>query len=189
MKKPDDFILASASPRRLDLLKQIGFEPTQIVPAEIDETPHKDELPREYVVRIAKQKARIVQEKHPTHLILAADTVVTLGRRILPKAETIDEARSCLKKLSGRRHTVMTCVVVSKPDAPLRTKTVETVVQFKRLHETEIAWYLESGEWKGKAGGYAIQGLCARFIPSINGSYSNVVGLPLAETVVMLTSM
>ncbi len=176
------FILASASPRRLDLLRQVGLEPVKIIPAEIDETPHKDELPRAYVERIAKQKARIVQET-VSHPVLAADTVVTMGRRLLPKAETTEQARECLEKLSGRRHTVMTCVVLSTPDKPLRHRTVETVVQFKRLHETEIAWYLENGEWQGKAGGYAIQGLAARFIPSINGSYSNVVGLPLAETV------
>jgi septum formation protein len=180
-------ILASASPRRLELLAQIGIVPTQIIPANIDETPLKDELPRAYVSRIARQKARMVAEKNPDATILAADTVVTMGRRILPKAETIAQAKECLQKLSGRRHTVMTSVVVIQHEK-LSERRIETVVQFKRLHMDEITAYLASNEWHGKAGGYAIQGLAARFIPSINGSYSNVVGLPLAETAALLSA-
>ena len=186
--KTSPFILASASPRRLELLAQVGLTPLKIVPADIDETPLKDELPREYVSRIARQKARIVAEQNPDSIILAADTVVTMGRRILPKAETIEQAKECLAKLSGRKHTVMTSVVLAIPNRPLREKRIETVVTFKRLHADEIASYLASNEWQGKAGGYAIQGLAARFTPSINGSYSNVVGLPLAETMQMLES-
>lgn len=180
------FILASASPRRLELLKQVGLVPSRVIPADIDETPLKDELPRDYASRMARQKARIVRDKHPDAIILSADTVVTMGRRILPKAENLAQAKTCLEKLSGRKHTVITSVVLAITDKPLREKRVETVVEFKRLHKDEIADYLTSNEWQGKAGGYAIQGLAARFITHINGSYSNVVGLPLAETVAML---
>lgn len=183
------FILASASPRRLDLLRQIDLEPKQVSPADIDESELKNELPRDYVSRIARQKARIVAERHPDAVVLAADTVVSMGRRILPKAETAEQARACLIKLSGRRHSVMTAIAIAMPSKKLREKRVETIVEFKRLHADEIKWYIASGEWQGKAGGYAIQGLAARFIPSINGSYSNVVGLPLTETAQLLASI
>ena len=179
------FILASASPRRLELLKQIGLVPLAVVPADTDETPLKNELPAVYAQRIAHAKAHVVAGKHQGAIILAADTVVACGRRILPKAENEKQARQCLELLSGRRHRVYTAVCIKTPTA-ISQKLVLTQVQFKRLRDTDIAAYIASGEWQGKAGGYAIQGLAAGFIPRINGSYSNVVGLPLAETAQML---
>ncbi|MBI1215360.1 MAG: septum formation protein Maf [Alphaproteobacteria bacterium] len=179
-------ILASASPRRLELLKQIGIAPHEVLPADIDETPLKNELPAAYARRIATEKAAKIAAARPDALVLAADTVVALGRRILPKAETEQQARDCLALMSGRRHRVITGVCVAAPQKKPRTRLITSVVQFKRLADTEVAAYLNSGEWKGKAGGYAIQGLAARYISFISGSYSNIVGLPLHETAKML---
>ena len=179
-------VLASASPRRLDLLRQVGLEPAEIDPADIDETPAARELPRAYALRMATSKLAAVAPRHPAAVVLAADSVVVCSRRILPKAETEAEARACLGRLSGRRHRVMGAVAVGFPDGTVRTRLVETVVRFKRLEAAEIDDYLQSGEWRGKAGGYAIQGRAARFVDFISGSYSNVVGLPLFETVKLL---
>jgi septum formation protein len=178
-------ILASASPRRLDLLKQAGIAPDKIVPADIDETPLPRELPDTYVKRIASSKAKKVAEEYPDAVILAADTVVAVGRRILLKAEMEEEARKFLDLLSGRRHRVLTAVsVISK--GKQKTRIVTSVVQFKRLSEADISAYLATQEWKGKAGGYAIQGHAATLIPFISGSYSGIVGLPLHETISLL---
>ncbi len=179
-------VLASASPRRLDLLRQVGLEPAEIDPADIDETPAARELPRAYALRMATSKLAAVAPRHPGAVIVAADSVVVCSRRILPKAETEAEARACLGRLSGRRHRVMGAVAVGFPDGTVRTRLVETVVRFKRLEAAEVDDYLKSGEWRGKAGGYAIQGRAARFVDFISGSYSNVVGLPLFETVKLL---
>ena len=180
------FVLASASPRRLDLLRQVGIEPAAIDPAHIDETPGPRELPRLYALRMAKAKLAAVACRHPGAVVLAADSVVVCGRRILPKAETEAEARTCLALLSGRRHRVLGGVAVGGPGGAVRTRLVETVVRFKRLETAEIDDYLRCGEWRGKAGGYAIQGRAARFVAFLSGSYSNVVGLPLFETVSLL---
>jgi septum formation protein len=179
-------VLASASPRRLDLLRQVGLEPAEIDPADLDETPAARELPRAYALRMAKSKLAVVVPRHPGAVVLAADSVVVCSRRILPKAETEAEARLCLGRLSGRRHRVLGAVAVGFPDGTVRTRLVETVVRFKRLEAAEIDDYLQSGEWRGKAGGYAIQGRAARFVDFLSGSYSNVVGLPLFETVKLL---
>jgi septum formation protein len=179
-------ILASASPRRLELLKQVGIVPDKVVPADIDETPHKAELPTAYAKRIASSKALKVYELYKGSVILAADTVVGVGRRILPKTEQEDEARKCLELMSGRRHRVITGISVVDAKGVQKTKLVTSVVRFKRLAEGDIAAYIKSGEWKGKAGGYAIQGFAGALIPFISGSYSNIVGLPLHETVAML---
>lgn len=179
-------VLASASPRRLDLLKQIGLVPDVIEPAELDETPAKGESPQELARRLGSEKARLVATRYPGAFVLAADTVVACGARILPKAETEKDARACLKILSGRRHRVLSGVTLISPDGKAHHRLVTTIVAFKRLDGGDIAGYLNSGEWHGKAGGYAIQGLAAAFIRSINGSYSNVVGLPLFEVANLL---
>ncbi|MCF8532011.1 MAG: Maf family nucleotide pyrophosphatase [Reyranella sp.] len=179
-------VLASASPRRLDLLRQVGLEPAEIDPADIDETPAARELPRIYAMRMARSKLAAVAPRHPGAVVLAADCVVVCSRRILPKTETETAARDCLDRLSGRRHRVLGAVAVGFPDGTVRTRCVETVVRFKRLTAPEIDDYLRSGEWRGKAGGYAIQGRAARFVDFLSGSYSNVVGLPLFETVNLL---
>ena len=179
-------VLASASPRRLDLLRQVGLEPATIDPADIDETPRAGELPRAYALRMAHAKLAVVKERHAGALVLAADSVVVCGRRILPKTEEEAEARYCLARLSGRRHRVLGGVAVAGPDGRVRTRLVETIVRFKRLEAAEIDSYLASGEWQGKAGGYAIQGRAASFVAFLSGSYSNVVGLPLFETVALL---
>ena len=178
-------MLASASPRRLDLLAQIGVEPDAVIPAEIDETPQVGELPRALSLRLAEAKAEAVAAREPDALVLAADTVVACGRRILPKAETAAEARACLKLLSGRAHRVFTglCLVVG---SRMSSRVVVTRVQVKRLAPAEMDVYIASDEWRGKAGGYAVQGRFAAFVPAIAGSYSNVVGLPLFETVNLL---
>lgn len=178
-------ILASASPRRLALLASIGIVPNEVIPADIDETPLPQEVPRDYARRIARGKAQKIAALHPQACILAADTVVAVGRRILPKGEDADTARHCLRLLSGRRHRVLTGVCMITPQG-MREKLVETAVRFARLDEAGIEAYIQSGEWEGKAGAYAIQGAAQRFIPSINGSYTNVVGLPLTEVSVML---
>ncbi len=179
-------VLASASPRRLELLRQIGIVPDRIDPADIDETPVPGELPAAHVVRLAEAKARAVQPRHPGAFILAADTVVACGRRILPKAEDEASARACLTLLSGRRHRVYGGVAVITPAGEIAIRRVVSQVAFKRLSEAELEAYLTSGEWHGKAGGYAIQGRAAAFIPWLAGSYSNVVGLPLFETAQLL---
>ena len=179
-------VLASASPRRLDLLRQVGLEPAEIDPADIDESPGPREAPRAYALRMARAKLDAVACRHPGAVVLAADSVVVCGRRILPKAETEQDARACLKLLSGRRHRVLGGVAVGSADGAVRTRLVETVVRFKRLEAAELDDYLHCGEWRGKAGGYAIQGRAARFIAFVAGSYSNVVGLPLFETVALL---
>jgi septum formation protein len=180
------FVLASASPRRLDLLRQIDYPPDSVDPAELDETPGPDETPPRHAERLAIDKARAVASRHPGAWVLGADTVVACGRRILPKAEDPETARRCLALLSGRRHRVHGGVALLAPDGTLASRCVASFVAFKRLTETEIAWYLESGEWHGKAGGYAIQGLAARFVREIGGSYSNIVGLPLFDVAQML---
>ncbi|MBX9945978.1 MAG: Maf family protein [Reyranella sp.] len=179
-------VLASASPRRLDLLRQVGLEPAAIDPADLDETPTARELPRAYALRMARGKLAAVAGRHPDAVVLAADSVVVCSRRILPKAETEAEARLCLSRLSGRRHRVLGAVAVGWPDGTVRTRLAETIVRFKRLQPAEIEDYLRSGEWRGKAGGYAIQGRAARFVAFLSGSYSNVVGLPLFETLSLL---
>ena len=186
---PDSsLILASASVRRLDLLLQIGIKPFAVCPADIDETPRKGELPLPYVKRMALTKAQTVAAIMPEKAVLAADTVVFCGRRILPKVEDEATARQCLSILSGRRHRVATAVALVKKGIVKHT-CVMTQVQFRRLTPVEIQDYIVSGEWHGKAGGYAIQGVASAFIPRINGSYSNVVGLPLCETQLMLEAM
>lgn len=179
-------VLASASPRRLALLRQIGLEPDEIRAAEIDESPLKQELPRDLARRLARQKAEAAGEGGAPCFLLAADTVVAVGRRILPKAETEEQARACLALLSGRAHRVYTGLALTTPAGKVRERLIETRVKFKRLSEPELASYLASGEWHGKAGGYAIQGLAAAFVLSIVGSYSSVVGLPLYETAALL---
>jgi septum formation protein len=175
-------VLASASPRRLELLRQIGIAPDLVDPADIDETPLKGELPAAHVVRLAEAKARVVQPRHPGAFILAADTVVACGRRILPKAEAEATARRCLALLSGRRHRVYGGVALITPAGDIAIRRVVSQVGFKRLSQQEVEAYIATGEWHGKAGGYAIQGHAAALIPWISGSYSNVVGLPLFET-------
>ena len=179
-------VLASASPRRLQLLRQIGIVPDQIDPADIDEIPARGELPASHVVRLAEAKARTVQLRHPGAFILAADTAVACGRRILPKAEDEATARACLELLSGRRHRVYGGVAVITPSGETAIRRVVSQVAFKRLSDLELEGYLTSREWHGKAGGYAIQGCAAALIPWIAGSYSNVVGLPLFETAQLL---
>ena len=180
-------VLASASPRRLDLLRQIGIEPDRIDPADIDEIVQHGELPPSHAMRLAEEKARAVMPRHPGAFILAADTVVVCGRRILPKPADPATARSCLELLSGRRHRVHSGIAVVDPNERLTLRRVDSHVAFKRLSEAEIAAYLRSGEWQGKAGGYAIQGRAAALIRWVSGSYSNVVGLPLFETAQLLT--
>ena len=186
------FVLASGSPRRLSLLNQAGIEPDALRPADVDETPKRGELPRACANRLARAKADAALKS--VHLddelrgafILAADTVVAVGRRILPKAEDEDAARTCLALLSGRRHRVLGGVVLIDPAGRARRRLVRSDVVMKRLEDAEIADYLAGGEWRGKAGGYAIQGSAAMFVRAIHGSYSNIVGLPLFETVALL---
>jgi septum formation protein len=180
------FVLASSSPRRRDLLAQIGVWPDAIVPAEIDETPLPRELPAPMARRLARAKAEAVAAAHPGALVLGADTVVAAGRRVLPKAETAEQARACLALLSGRRHRVHAGVCVIAPDGRRAERLVTTIVAFKRLTPAEIDGYLATGEWQGKAGGYAIQGRAGAFVRFLSGSYSAVVGLPLAETAALL---
>jgi septum formation protein len=179
-------VLASASPRRLELLKQVGIIPDHIIPSDIDETPLKKESPRQLAARLAALKAQKIAPQYKEYYILASDTVVACGNRILEKASNIDEARKFLGILSGRRHGVYTGICLISPDGKCTTKVVKTVVKFKNLDPEDIDFYMRHDEWKGKAGAYAIQGLGARFIRAINGSYSNVVGLPLFETVNLL---
>lgn len=177
-------ILASASPRRRDLLAQIGVTPDAVIPPDIDETPKPGELPGPHALRLAREKAAAVATDDA--LVLAADTVVGVGRRILPKTETEDEARACLELISGRAHQVFTGVALAKPGAPIRARLVACRVRFKRLTPREIDAYVVSGEWRGKAGGYGVQGAAGRFVLGFNGSYTAVVGLPLAEAAGLL---
>ena len=189
-------VLASASPRRLALLQQIGSEPDELLPADLDEAPLRGELPRSLAARLANEKARVAAKlaaridssapNHPGVFTLAADTVVSVGRRILPKCELAEEAAACLNLLSGRSHRVYTGVTLVTPKGAERRRLVETRVRFKRLSDAEMSAYLASGEWRGKAGGYAIQGLAGAFVVNLIGSYSGVVGLPLHETMQML---
>ncbi len=182
-------ILASASPRRQALLAQIGITPDAVIPAAIDETPLPEELPRPHAERLALAKCRAVAQDHPDAYVLAADTVVACGRRILPKAEDAATARRCLSLLSGRRHRVFGGIALAAPGTAPISRVVQTMVAIKRLSAVETEGYLASGEWQGKAGGYAIQGLAARFVTAINGSYSNVVGLSLSDTAQMLDGL
>ncbi len=181
-------VLASASPRRLELLGQIGIVPDLVDPADIDETPQPHELPPAYALRIARDKALRVALRHPGALVLAADTVVACGRRILPKTEDEAAARRCLELLSGRRHRVHSGVALIDPDGRAMLRRVDSLVAFKRLSEEEVSAYLRCEEWRGKAGGYAIQGRAAALIRFVSGSYSNVVGLPLFETAQLLAA-
>ncbi len=180
-------VLASASPRRLALLAQIGIVPDRVLSPGIDETPQPQELPRAHAQRLARAKAAAAADS--AAYVLAADTVVAAGRRILPKAETEQQARDCLKLLSGRRHRVMTGVVLLAPDGRRAERLVQSVVGFARLTDRQIDAYLAGGEWRGKAGGYAIQGYAAAFVRFLSGSYSNVVGLPLFETAQLLRGL
>ena len=179
-------ILASASPRRLQLLEQLNITPADVIPADIDETPLKDELPRAHALRLACEKARKISESHKSKFILAADTVVACGSRILPKAENEQQARKCLNLLSGRRHHVYGGICIITDQGKEISRLCDTAVKFKALSNNEIETYIQSGEWDGKAGGYAIQGMAASFIPSIQGSYSNVVGLSLYDIMQIL---
>lgn len=185
-------VLASASPRRLSLLDQVGIVPDLVRPAEIDETPKKGEWPRSLAARLSKEKAAAVanalrdDDEAAGAMILAADTVVAVGRRVLPKTERIDEALDSLRLLSGRTHRVWTSLTLLTPKGAARQRLVETRVRFRRLAREDIDTYLASGEWRGKAGGYAVQGIAGVFVVKLVGSYTNVVGLPLAETVNLL---
>lgn len=190
-----ELILASASPRRLALLNQIGIEPEHLIPAHIDETPEKGELPRKLAQRLADQKALAAQHKarvagiSGSAIVLSADTVVAVGRRILPKAETMEEASECLHLLSGRSHRVFTAVSLLTASGSMRRRLVETRIRFKRLSAREIESYLASAEWRDKAGGYAIQGIAGAFVVKLSGSYTAVVGLPLNETASLLAGV
>ncbi len=177
-------VLASASPRRRDLVARLGVIPAAVRAADIDETPHKAELPRLYATRMAREKALAAAD--PASHVLAGDTVVACGRRILPKAEDEATARACLALLSGRRHRVLSAVALLAPDGTLRERLSETQVRFKRLSAQEIDAYIASGEWHGKAGGYAIQGRAEGLVAWLAGSHSGVVGLPLFETRALL---
>ena len=179
-------VLASASPRRLQLLAQIGIVPDAVAPAELDETPRPRELPRLHAARLAAEKAAAVSALHPDAFVLAADTVVAVGRRILPKAADAEEVRTCLRLLSGRAHRVTTAIALACPDGRTSTREVESRLHVKRLTPEEIDAYAEGGEGVSKAGGYAIQGRAGAFVVDLNGSYSAVVGLPLYETRVLL---
>ncbi len=185
-------VLASASTRRLQLLSQIGIEPDKLIPTDVDETPQRRETPRGLASRLANTKAEVARHNAGRDpdlhgaFILAADTVVAVGRRVLPKPELTDEAAGCLRLLSGRAHRVYSAVCLTTPKGKTRTRLVETRVRFKRLSRQEIETYLASGEWEGKAGGYAIQGRAGAFVTRLVGSYTNVVGLPLYETMTLL---
>jgi septum formation protein len=185
----NSLVLASGSPRRLELLSQIGLAPDSTISPDVDETERQGELPRDLAARLARSKAVAVATKMPSDFVVAADTVVSRGRRILPKAETATEARTCLSLLSGAAHRVITAVVVQAPTGQQAQRVVETRVQFKRLSVQDVEDYIGSSEWRGKAGGYAIQGRAGRFVIAIHGSYSAVVGLPLYETASLLEGL
>ena len=182
-------VLASASPRRLELLQQIGLTPDAVAAAEIEELPKAGEKPRAFAERMAGAKAARIASRHGDAFVLAADTVVACGRRILGKAKDEDEAERFLTLLSGRRNQVITAICVIAPSAQPQSLSVVTSVSFKRLSAAERRWYLASGEWQGKAGAYAIQGRASCFIKSLNGSHSNVIGLPLFETSALLVGL
>ncbi|MCF7646929.1 Maf-like protein [Pseudochrobactrum asaccharolyticum] len=194
MKTPmsHNLVLASASPRRIELLAQIGIEPAFLQPADINETPQRLEHPRSLAKRLSRQKAEKAKEKlqndtdYQSAFILAADTVVGVGRQVLPKAESEDVALDCLRLLSGRAHKVFTGVCLITPKGSVRQTLVESRVRFDRLSRRQMDAYISSGEWRGKAGGYAIQGLAGSFVVKLVGSYSNIVGLPLHETQALL---
>ncbi|MFZ5706118.1 MAG: Maf family protein [Pseudomonadota bacterium] len=179
-------ILASASPRRAELIRRLGIEPAAIDPADIDETPQRDELPARYAVRMAAEKAALVAIRRPGAAVLGADTVVAAGRRILPKTEQAEEARACLRLLSGRRHRVHSAVTLIDAEGKARHRLSTSIVKFKRLTESEIETYVSGGEWQGKAGGYAIQGYAESWVAMLSGSHSGVMGLPLFETRALL---
>ncbi|WP_334176741.1 Maf family nucleotide pyrophosphatase [Pseudoxanthobacter sp.] len=184
-------VLASGSPRRLALLEQIGIVPEHLFPAELDETPDDGETPVALAVRLARRKAEVARERYHAEsrtrpYVLGADTVVATGRRVLPKAETTEEAHACLERLSGRTHRVVTAVCLIAPSGRVSERRTETRVKFKRLSRAETEAYVASGEWQGKAGGYAIQGRAAAFVIEIIGSHYGVVGLPLYETATLL---
>jgi septum formation protein len=179
-------ILASASPRRFELLARLGVVPSTVDPAHIDETPAKGELPLPYAKRMAAEKAAATAARHPGAAVLGADTVVACGRRILPKAETEDQARICLRLLSGRRHRVHSAVSVIDAEGRARHRCSTTILTFKRLSDAEIAAYVAGREWEGKAGGYAVQGFAEAWVRSLSGSHSGVMGLPLFETRALL---
>lgn len=182
-------ILASASPRRLDLLSQIGIIPDQVLPADVDETILKNELPRALAMRLAQSKAEKIASENPDAFVLAADTVVAAGRRILDKPKDADDARKALSLLSGRRHVVYGGICLMAPGGKTKFTVCETTVSFRRLSERDIAEYVESGDWEGKAGSYAIQGIASTFVKFLSGSYSNVIGLSLYDTMRILTSL
>ena len=193
MSASSQLILASGSPRRLQLLQQVGINPENLLPVDADEIPQKGEAPRSLAKRLCREKALLAikkadrSEELKNSYILAADTVVALGRRVLPKASMLDEAAMCLRLLSGRNHRVYTGITLVTPNGAMRHRLVESRVRFKRLSSDEMEAYLASGEWRGKAGGYAIQGIAGSFVVKLVGSYTNVVGLPLYETVSLLT--
>jgi septum formation protein len=182
-------VLASASPRRLDLLAQVGVQPDRVDPPDIDETPLRDETAPRLAERLARAKAAATAARHGDSCVLAADTVVAVGRRILPKTETADEAAACLKLLSGRAHQVWSGVCLIRPDGRSGFRLSRTRVSFKRLTVAETDAYLAGGEWRGKAGGYAVQGMAGGFVRELSGSYSGVVGLPLYETLCLLEGL
>jgi septum formation protein len=181
-------ILASASPRRLDLLARLGVVPDAVDPADIDETARSGEQPRGHAARLAREKALAVAARHPGCVVLAADTVVAVGRRILPKAEDEATARHCLGLLSGRRHRVLTAVALIDAGGRLRERLSESVVTFQRLTPADVDWLIGRGDWQGKAGGYAIQGAAEAFVRALSGSFSGVVGLPLNDTRLLLAA-
>ena len=203
-QKKSRLILASASPRRVELLKQVQILPDQIIPAYIDETPHRNELPSDYALRMAVEKAEQIVDMltdqyadstgrtgstGPSGVyVLAGDTVVAAGRRILPKVKTEQEARGCLAILSGRRHRVYGGIALHSLNGQLRHRIVQSYVRFRRLSALDIDQYIDSGDWRGKAGGYAIQGMAARFIRDIGGSYSNIVGFSLFDVTALLNA-
>lgn len=182
-------VLASASPRRLELLRQVGIEPDRTLSTNIDETPLKGEDPRRLAERLAREKARAGAASAPGAYVLAADTVVAVGRRVLGKAEDEAEVRRWLDLMSGRTHAVLTAIAVAAPDGRTACRLVEARVTFKRLTAQEVATYVESGEWRGKAGGYGVQGGAGAFVTWLQGSYTAVVGLPLYETVCLLEGL
>jgi septum formation protein len=183
---PQRLVLASASPRRLDLLRQVGLEPDAVTAADIDESPLRNETPRRLALRLAAAKCAHVAAADSAAFVLGADTVVAVGRRVLPKAQTAEEVRACLDLLSGRSHRVLTAVAVAGPDGRRVERLSETRLRFKRLSDDDIARYIDSGEGIGKAGGYGVQGRAGAFVLELQGSYTGVVGLPLYETVSLL---
>jgi septum formation protein len=182
-------VLASASPRRLELLAQIGLTPDVVDPTEIDETPQKGETARRLALRLARAKAEAAAARHPKSYVLAADTVVAVGRRLLAKPEDAADAARMLDLISGRAHRVLTGVAVVAPGGRVAARLSETRLQFKRLTRQELADYVESGEWRGKAGGYGVQGRAGAFVAALNGGYTGVVGLPLYETRALLIGL